>query len=163
MGTHLGQSLWLREVRGREDGPPPTVDLLAEAKSGRFVRELIANGAATAVHDVSDGGLLVAITEMALAGNIGAQVDLWTRHDLKAPLAEALFGEDQGRYVVTAPRGTDLRPAAKAAGVHAMWIGQAIGDAIDLIDTDVEPVPLDELRRAHEGFFTALTQGELGA
>ncbi|MFX8393380.1 AIR synthase-related protein, partial [Acinetobacter baumannii] len=64
---HLGQSLWLREIHGREDGTPPPVDLAAERRHGEFVRELIADGKVSAVHDVSDGGLLVALAEMALA------------------------------------------------------------------------------------------------
>src|SRR5205085_358573 len=58
-GDH-GQSLWLREVHGREEGPPPPVDLAAERRTGDFVRAQIACGAITACHDVSDGGLAVA-------------------------------------------------------------------------------------------------------
>src|SRR3546814_442129 len=69
---HLGQSLWLREIAGREEGPPPPVDLAKEKAAGDFVRQLIADGKVTAVHDVSDGGLLVAVAEMALARGIGA-------------------------------------------------------------------------------------------
>src|SRR3546814_675116 len=69
---HLGQSIWLREIAGQEDGPPPPVDLAGERRNGDFVRSLIADGKVSAVHDCADGGLLVAVTEMALAGNIGA-------------------------------------------------------------------------------------------
>src|SRR3546814_10986003 len=72
---HLGQSLWLREVHGREGteaGPPPPVDLATERRTGDFVRGQIIIGALTAVHDVSDGGLAVTIAELALAGNLGA-------------------------------------------------------------------------------------------
>ena len=70
---HLGQSLWLRECHGREEGPPPPVDLKAEKIAGDRVRKLITTGKVTAVHDISDGGLLVAIAEMALAGQITLQ------------------------------------------------------------------------------------------
>ena len=72
---HLGQSLWLREIHGREEGPPPPVDLAAERSAGEFVRAAIAGGAITACHDVSDGGLAVALAEMALAGNVGAMIN----------------------------------------------------------------------------------------
>jgi phosphoribosylformylglycinamidine synthase len=66
------------------------------------VREWIADGKVTAVHDISDGGLLVALTEMALAGKIGVTLD--------APLTTAqAFGEDQSRYVVTTPAGWNWR------------------------------------------------------
>ena len=68
---HLGQSLWLREIHGREEGPPPPVDLVKERAAGELVRELIEDGLVTAVHDCSDGGAAVAMAEMALAGNIG--------------------------------------------------------------------------------------------
>ncbi len=64
----LGQSLWLREIAGREEGPPPPVDLAAERRNGDFVRALILDGTVRACHDLSDGGLLVAVAEMAMAG-----------------------------------------------------------------------------------------------
>ena len=76
---HLGQSLYLREILGREAGAPPTVDLAAERQAGELIRRLILEGRVTAVHDVSDGGLLVAATEMALAGGIGAELDTLVR------------------------------------------------------------------------------------
>ncbi|MEL6876310.1 MAG: AIR synthase related protein, partial [Pseudomonadota bacterium] len=64
----LGQSLWLRELHGKENGSPPAVDLEKERITGEHVRSLIGNDQVNAVHDVSDGGLLVAVAEMALAG-----------------------------------------------------------------------------------------------
>src|SRR5262249_37338095 len=60
-GTHLGQSIYLREILGREDGPPPPVDLAAEKRVGDFVRGLIREGKATAAHDLSDGGLAIGL------------------------------------------------------------------------------------------------------
>ncbi|MBU6251845.1 MAG: phosphoribosylformylglycinamidine synthase subunit PurL, partial [Alphaproteobacteria bacterium] len=135
-GCHLGQSIWLREVLGREEGDAPSVDLAAERTRGEQVRKLVLDGVATAVHDISDGGLLVAIAEMALAGRIGAEVDALTT-------AEA-FGEDQGRYLVTT--------AADAVIEGALRIGTVGGDS-------VSGVALDTLRTAHEGFFPALMNG----
>jgi phosphoribosylformylglycinamidine synthase len=133
-GAHLGQSLWLREILGREDGPPPPVDLVAERVAGEFVAGLIADGAVSAVHDVSDGGLLVAIAEMALASGIGAE--------LEAMGAGAAFGEGQARYVVTVPAGKALPDGpvpvrrfgrtggASVAGVALSALGQAHGTAL---------------------------------
>ena len=80
-GTHLGQSLYLREVLGREEGPPPPVDLEHEKRVGDFVRALIADSLVTAVHDLSDGGLAVALAEMAIASGIGATVNQLNDHD----------------------------------------------------------------------------------
>ncbi len=132
-GDHLGQSIWLREVKGQEAGDAPSVDLAAERARGEQVRKLILEGVATAVHDISDGGLLVAIAEMALAGKIGAE--------LAALTTAQAFGEDQGRYLVTT--------AADAVIDGAVRIGTTGG-------TSVAGVALETLRTAHEGFFPAL-------
>lgn len=130
-GTHLGQSLWLREIAGQEAGEAPAVDLEAEAANGAAVRDWIGAGQVTAVHDVSDGGLLVALAEMALASGKGCQLD----NTLNT--AEA-FGEDQGRYVVTAPAGSELPGAVK--------IGTVGGST-------VAGVEVSALREASEAFF----------
>jgi phosphoribosylformylglycinamidine synthase len=105
---HLGQSLWLRYVAGQEAGTPPPVDLERERRTGEFVRQLISDGKVSAVHDVADGGLLVAVAEMALAANIGAKLE-------GIEGTAAAFGEDQGLYVVTAPAGASWKaPASKS-------------------------------------------------
>ena len=121
-GGHLGASLYLREIEGREAGPPPPVKLVAERRNGDFVRAEIRAGRIAACHDVSDGGVLVAITEMAMAGGRGAALDPLPS-DL--PRHAYLFGEDQARYLIeTADPGAVLA-AAQAAGVPARldWHG----------------------------------------
>ncbi len=130
-GSHLGQTLWLRELHGREEGPPPPVDLAKERANGELVRGLIADGSVTAVHDVSDGGLLVALAEMAMAGKIGAVLDI-------ALDAASAFGEDQSRYIVTTKPGVTVPAAEK--------IGTVVGDGI-------AGVPVAALREANEAFF----------
>jgi len=162
LGSELGQSLWLREVRGQKDGAPPSVDLQKERKNGEFVRNLILNGRVTAVHDVSDGGVAVALAEMALAGGIGAEVVSMGNTVLDA------FAEDQGRYIVTFPWSdrdswSAFEAEAKLAGVVASWIGGTGGSSIswtDGEDTPVGSVTLQDLRSAHEGFFPRLMGGE---
>src|SRR3546814_16514303 len=72
---HLGQSIWLREIAGQEDGPPPPVDLAGERRNGDFVRSMIADAQVTAVHDCADGGMLVAVTALGFAGNIGESIE----------------------------------------------------------------------------------------
>jgi phosphoribosylformylglycinamidine synthase subunit PurL len=137
---HLGQSIWLREIHGREEGSPPPVDLEAERRSGEFIRDLVRSGRVTAVHDVSDGGLLVAVAEMALAGNIGAALE-------GIASASQAFGEDQGRYLVTT--STDL----ESGDVPIRRIGVTGGQSLRL---DGGEIQLDELRAEHEGFFAKL-------
>ncbi|HEX6374614.1 MAG TPA: phosphoribosylformylglycinamidine synthase subunit PurL, partial [Allosphingosinicella sp.] len=158
-GGHLGQSLWLREIHGREDGPPPPVDLGAERAAGEFVRAAIAGGAITACHDVADGGLAVALAEMALAGNVGALIN-----KLRPGSSAALFAEDQGLYVATVCDDcllTFLR-RAHAAGVEVEAIGRTCGSRLifELPGGD-HAIPLADLRRAHEGFFPKLMGGEV--
>jgi phosphoribosylformylglycinamidine synthase len=124
----LGQSLYLREICGREEGAPPPVDLAAERRHGDFVRDLIRDGLVTAAHDVSDGGLLVALAEMAMASRIGAV--------LEAPakiLPHAFwFGEDQARYVITARSSEIIVQRARAAGVPLMHLGGTGGRVLAL-------------------------------
>src|SRR6202012_328341 len=72
---HLGASIYLREIHGREEGAPPPVDLAAERRNGDFVRSMIEAEKGTACHDVSDGGTLVAVAEMAMASGIGARLE----------------------------------------------------------------------------------------
>ena len=146
----LGQSLWLREVAGREAGPPPPVDLAAERRNGDWVRGRILAGAAVACHDVSDGGLLVAVAEMAMAGDVGA-----TLHPAPdgLPAHGWWFGEDQGRYVVATPDGAALAAHAAAAGVPAHALGRSGGAAL-ILPGDA-PISLATLRDAHARFFPA--------
>ena len=152
----IGRSCWLWLVAGREEGAPPPVDLAAEKRNGDFVRSMIVAGVASAVHDVSDGGLLVAVAEMALAGRIGAK--------LYAPPAGApahgwWFGEDQARYVVTVPEGqaSTVIDAAAQSGITAARIGTTAGDR--LIPGDEAPILINEMREAHEGWFPAYMAG----
>jgi len=151
----LGQSLYLRDICGREAGAPPPVDLAAERRHGDFVRGLIASGAATAVHDLSDGGLLVALAEMAMASGIGAELET----PAKALPHAFWFGEDQGRYVVTV-KASDaaamLEKAAKAA-VPAQRLGRTAGDA--LILPPERPILIATLVNRFEGWLPGYMAG----
>jgi phosphoribosylformylglycinamidine synthase len=153
---HVGQSLWLELCHGRREGPPPPVDLAAERRAGECIRKLIADGLVTAVHDCSDGGAAVAVAEMALSGNIG--LDMTVVQEIPNPGA-ILFGEDQGRYVVTTPNPEPVRAGANAAQLFTVPIGTTGGDSIafDLVGRGGrQSVSLADLRAAHEGFFPRL-------
>jgi phosphoribosylformylglycinamidine synthase subunit PurL len=147
----LGQSLYLREIEGREEGAPPPVDLAAERRAGDFVRALIEQGRLRTCHDVSDGGLLVAIAEMALAGGIGATVE--TPPEAAGALSQAwLFGEDQGRYLVAVPAADVPSIAAEAgrAGVPLRRIGRVGGAELTL--DGGHAISLAALREANESW-----------
>jgi len=143
---HLGQSIYLREIEGKEEGAAPPVDLAIEKRNGDFVRGLIEQGRLDTVHDLSDGGLLVALAEMAMPRNIGADI-------AEHPIA-FLYGEDQGRYVLCVPKADADRVLAdaKSAGVPAILLGSTGGDKIKAGNASVT---LAELKRAHEGWFPA--------
>ncbi len=113
------------------------------------MRRLIEDGLVRTCHDVSDGGLFVAVAEMALAGGIG--VTLEPPLDGLAPHAW-LFGEDQARYVIAAEPGeaTTIVAEAAAAGVPAAAVGRTGGDALTV--SGDHPISLGELREAHEGW-----------
>ncbi len=142
----LGCSTYLADVCGREEGAPPPVDLLAEKRHGDFVRGLILARRVTAVHDCSDGGVAVALAEMALAGNIGASV----KANADIPHHAFYFGEDQARYVITClpDEAEHLIEFAKISGFPMMVLGKTGGKALTL--DDETPISLEVLRHAHE-------------
>ena len=149
---HLGASAYLATIEGREEGPPPPVDLKAERRNGDFVRGLIRDGAVTACHDLSDGGLFVALAEMAMAGSLGARIAP-PEAAANTPLHAWLFGEDQARYIVTAAEAAPVLEAARSAGVPAAAIGTTGGNALTLAGRGT--ISVVELTRVHEGWLPA--------
>ncbi|MEM6666644.1 MAG: phosphoribosylformylglycinamidine synthase subunit PurL [Pseudomonadota bacterium] len=147
---HLGQSSFLRTIHGREDGPPPPVALDLEKSAATLVRDLIAAGRVTTAHDLSDGGLLVALAEMAMAGSVGATVDI---DFFDGPLHAALFGEDQARYVLaTSPSVAEVvERDAERAGLAAIWLGTVGGQ--ELTVNGRITITVEEMRATHESWF----------
>lgn len=156
----LGQSSFLVTVLGREEGAPPPVDLAIEKRNGDFVRGLIDQRLATAVHDLSDGGLLVALAEMAMASGIGAHLHAVPA---KLPPHAFWFGEDQSRYVITVkPAGrTKVEAAANKAGVPLRHLGKTAGHQLTLPSAD--PILVSALHKLHESWFPAYMAGEPAA
>jgi phosphoribosylformylglycinamidine synthase subunit PurL len=141
---HLGASLYLREIEGREAGPPPPVDLEAERRNGDFVRAMIADGHVAACHDLGDGGLLVAVAEMAMAGGRGAALG-------PAPGDPGWwFGEDQARYLVETAAPDAILAAAANAGIYAQRIGTVGGHALTLSGGGA--ISVAELSEANENW-----------
>ncbi|RYE08295.1 MAG: phosphoribosylformylglycinamidine synthase subunit PurL [Hyphomicrobiales bacterium] len=159
-GTHLGQSIYLRDLFDRQDGPPPPVDLAHEKKAGDLVRILIRDGHATAVHDLSDGGLAIGLAEMAMASGIGATINQLEGGD---PIPQ-FFGEDQGRYLVTVKRDfldrfyDEIYPYA---GLFVPWIGTTGGTSLKL--GNARAVAVADLKAAHEAWFPNFMAGEIAA
>ncbi len=150
----LGRSAWLAVCLGREDGAPPPVDLAAERRHGEFVAALIAAGRVGAAHDISDGGLAVALAEMAMAGGIGATIET-----IEGTPRGFFFGEDQGRYVVTVAAEAVAAVLADAAGanVPVLALGRTGNAALTL--PGEAPIAISNLTEAFESWFPAFMDG----
>ncbi len=155
-GSHLGSSIYLRDILGSTDGPPPEVDLFAERRNGNFVRSVIRNGQATACHDISSGGLALALAEMAMSSGKGLNISL---SEGRGETHGLLFGEDQARYVLTVPADVASFVCANAegAGVPFRRLGTVEGDA--LVVDDLLSLPIQQLRHAHESWFPEFMDG----
>ncbi|MEC9268135.1 MAG: phosphoribosylformylglycinamidine synthase subunit PurL [Pseudomonadota bacterium] len=142
---HLDRSIYLRDVVGRDAGPAPKVDLTVERRNGDCVRGLIHKGLVRACHDLSDGGLAVAVAEMAMAGGVGATLDA-------APpgfgIHAWLYGEDQARYLVAVDDEKAVLSACAAAGVPAQRVGITIGRSLTLPGGDT--ISLEQLAKVNE-------------
>jgi phosphoribosylformylglycinamidine synthase len=153
----LGQSLYLRDICQREEGAPPPVDLAAERRHGDFIRELIGAGLVSAVHDVSDGGLLVAVAEMAMASRIGAVLEAPSDVLAKATAHGFWFGEDQARYVLTAKNADAVKERARGAGVPVRHIGTTGGQV--LMVSGERPMRVAELLQRFEAWLPGYMAG----
>ena len=110
---------------------------------------MIEIGRTTCVHDLSDGGLIVAAAEMALASRQGLTLDATSRTHAHV----FLFGEDQGRYLIATREPEAITAAAMAIHVNVAHIGVAGGDAF--ASKGLFSLPLERLRAAHEGWMPA--------
>jgi phosphoribosylformylglycinamidine synthase len=151
----LGRSLYLREIEGREEGAPPPVDLEGERRTGTFVLGLIETGRVQTCHDVADGGLLVAVAEMAIAGGIGASLDADGVTAAEAMSARWLFGEDQGRFVIAVALADADAVVAEAGrqGVALRRIGRTGGERLTVGGRCA--ISISELRTIHEAWLPA--------
>ena len=143
----LGASSYLQTIKERSDGAPPPVDLNLEKTNGSFVQAQILSGEATACHDISDGGLIVAAAEMAMASRIGARIAM---PEDDVPLHGWLFGEDQARYILTTTDPEAMLATAESHGVKAAVIGQTGGESLTV--GGIHTISVNELRDAHEGW-----------
>ena len=145
---HLGASLYQRDILGDMTAfAPPPVDLAAEAKHGGLVRDAIDQGLVSAAHDISDGGLLVALAEMTIAECIGAEIE--ADGD-----AGYWFGEDQARYVLAVPADKAEAFEALTGEAEVTKLGKTGGKQLTIGGS--VSISVTELRDLNEGWFPAL-------
>lgn len=130
---HLGQSIYMQEIENEKQGSSPAVDLELELKNAKFVRDNILDKNISSCHDISDGGLYVAIAEMSFKNKIGAKLNLET----KIPIFAYLFGEDQARYIITTKNSSEIVSNAKLAGIVAKVIGETGGNSLSVNNNDI--------------------------
>ncbi len=133
----LGGSEWASTLHGLRGGVPPAADLARALRVHELVIELVARGMVSGIHDVSDGGLAVAVAEMAIRGEVGARLDLGAvpqhgRHGVACSAAELLFSESANRFVLSVDQGRvdDVLAAARDSQVEAAVIGAVGGDVL---------------------------------
>jgi len=157
-GTHLGASAYLATIEEREEGAPPPVDLAMEKRHGDFVRTFIRSGAIRTCHDISDGGLAVALAEMCIASDCGAEVDAGEGAD-----HAVLFGEDQARYVVALCEAdvAAFEAAAAETSIPVRRLGVAGKDR--LVIAGRLDLSIDAMTVAHESWFPSFMSGRIEA
>ncbi|WP_455475276.1 phosphoribosylformylglycinamidine synthase subunit PurL [Bartonella sp. B17] len=148
-GSHLGQSIYAREILNIDEGAPPPVDLQLEKKHGQFVRDVIHRGFVHAAHDISDGGLAIALAEMVIKANKGIKIKLSN----KSPHHAELFGEDQGRYLLAIKPDSlnDFKNLAQINEIPITKLGIVEGDTLDI--KDVLQLSVSKLTKAYESWF----------
>lgn len=148
-GLHLGQSVYVRDILNSDEGPPPYVDLSLEKRHGRFVRSTIKHGLVHAAHDISDGGLAIALAEMVIKAEKGIKIKLSDT----LPHHVELFGEDQGRYLLAVKPdalGT-LEVFAQKSAVSLMKLGKVENNKLDI--DGVFALSISDLTQAYENWF----------
>ena len=152
---YLGQSIYAKEILNITSGLPPKVNLKNEKKIGDAIRDLININKLDTVHDISDGGFLVALTEMSISGGIGVKIHL----DEKDISPKFLFGEDQGRYIISAPDDliSDILRILESKNIFFQKIGKTSGNKI--IINDSEEIEIKSLKKIHEDWFNEYLKG----
>ena len=152
---YLGQSIYAKEILNIISGLPPKVNLKNEKKIGDAIRDLININKLDTVHDISDGGFLVALTEMSISGGIGVKIHL----DEKDVSPKFLFGEDQGRYIISVPDEliSDILRILESKNIFFQKIGKTSGTKI--IINDSEEIEIKSLKKIHEDWFNEYLKG----
>ncbi|MCU0424613.1 MAG: phosphoribosylformylglycinamidine synthase subunit PurL [Candidatus Kapabacteria bacterium] len=151
----LGGSEYLKQIHGLMTGDAPYLDIQAEKRLQACITEAVRSRLVHAAHDTAEGGLAIALAEMAINshGNLGAKIDL--KRDLSAGV---LFGEVQSRIIVALPEsnGAALGELAAKHGIHVNRIGTTVEGIFSIADCVETSVP--ELRRVYETALPNLVQ-----
>jgi len=147
---HLYQSEFFREVVGFKEGPPPEISLFNEKNNGLIIQTLISKKLISSAHDISSGGILVALTEMCISGKIGANIKVPRENIGKH---EYLFGEDQSRYLleINTKNKAEVSKILEKNSIYYEIIAKTQKDSLNL-DKDFS-IKLSDLAKCNTSWF----------
>ena len=146
---HIHQSALCHDILYLKKGPPPTMNLQEEKKNSFFIRDLIEKKLTQSVHDVSDGGIALAIAEMCMAGTIGAKIST----NLTGPeRIKYLFGEDQARYIIEIKK-EDLNNLVQIAKEQEISMTQLGSTNLEQFAIDEIKISVDEMIKLNNNWF----------
>ncbi len=148
---HLYQSEFFKEVIKFYEGPPPPINLFNEKNNGLLILDLILKKLLNSVHDISSGGMLIALSEMCILGKIGAKIKIPQNNISKH---EYLFGEDQSRYIieVNQKNAKEVEKNLKNNNVYYDLVGKTQKNTLT-IDKELK-ITVDELSQLNKIWFT---------
>lgn len=147
---HISCSLFEREILGIESKKnPPLVDLMVEKKNSEFIREIIASHLINSCHDVSDGGIMMALFEMSSVV-LGCKIDISSININKIDENHILYGEDQSRYIVSIDSSMvkDFKKLAEKSKIDFFKIGEVISNNIEYNQQTIAVSDLIRISRA---------------
>ena len=154
----LDGSIWAQVTGDHLGGRPPAVDLAQEKLLGEVLVAASRDGLASAAHDLSEGGLMQAVVEAALAGETGCRILLPSDRDSVADAFVFLFSESAGRALVAVPRTEEsrFRAMCEARGLPATRIGVSDTESDSVDVQGLFTVTLEELRSISQGVLPGL-------
>jgi len=146
---HIHQSALCHDILHLKKGPPPTMNLQEEKKNSFFIRGLIEKKLVQSAHDVSDGGIALAIAEMCMAGTIGAKI---STNLIGAERVKYLFGEDQARYIIEI-KNEDLNNLVQMAKEQEISMTQLGTTNLEQFAIDEIKISVDEMIKLNNNWF----------
>ena len=146
---HIHQSALCHDILHLKKGPPPTMNLQEEKKNSFFIRGLIEKKLVQSAHDVSDGGIALAIAEMCMAGTIGAKI---STNLIGAERVKYLFGEDQARYIIEI-KNEDLNNLVQMAKEQEISMTQLGSTNLEQFAIDEIKISVDEMIKLNNNWF----------
>ena len=147
----LGASIYQQHFGDSKIYAPPPINLAAEKAHGSFIQQQILKGNIDSAHDISDGGLIVAVAEMAIKSRFGAEIEV----PIMGQINGWAFGEDQARFLVSTANSSALVAEAKKSGIEITRIGK-VSNTSELKFGSTDAISIEELIATYENCIPSL-------